>query len=291
MAQSDHLTRFRVANYIQLMRLDKPIGIYLLLWPTLWALWFAARGVPDLATLVIFVAGVVVMRCAGCVINDYADRNFDGEVARTRTRPLADGRVAPRHALALFAALCTIAFSLVLMTNRLTILLSIVGVVLAAGYPFAKRFTHWPQVVLGAAFGWCIPMAYAAQSNSLPSEAWLLFAANLCWTVAYDTQYAMVDRDDDLRIGVKSTAILFGRHDRTIIGLLQLLAIALLAVCGVHAALRWPIYLSLACAALLFGYQQWLMRTRDRDACFVAFKHNHWVGATLFAGIAVALAL
>ena len=280
----------RAANYIALMRLDKPIGIYLLLWPTLWALWLAAHGLPDLRVLAIFVIGVVLMRSAGCVINDYADRHFDGAVARTRDRPLAAGRISGREALTLFAALTCASFVLVLFTNTLTISLSFAGAALAAGYPFAKRFTHLPQVVLGAAFGWCIPMAYAAQANALTMEAWLLFVANLCWTVAYDTEYAIVDRDDDLRIGIKSTAILFGSYDRAAIGALQFMSLMLLAYCGVRAQLHWPFHLSLVGAAVLFGYQQWLIRANDRDACFVAFKHNHFVGATVFIGIALGFA-
>ena len=269
------------------MRLDKPIGIYLLLWPTLWALWLAARGVPDLRVLAVFVTGVVVMRSAGCVINDYADRKIDAEVARTRARPLAAGRVTPHEAIALFAALTTTAFALVLLTNRLTVALSAGGVALATAYPFAKRFTHLPQVVLGAAFGWSIPMAFSAQSNALPAQAWLLFAANLCWTVAYDTLYAMVDRDDDRLIGVKSTAILFGPFDRAFIGLLQVATLTILGFCGPRWALHWPFYASLGVVAALFGYQQWLIRVRDREACFRAFKHNHYVGAAVFSGIAL----
>ena len=280
--------RARWPDFAALMRLDRPVGIYLLLWPTLWALWLAAGGMPRLDVLLIFVLGVIVMRSAGCVINDYADREFDGSVERTRARPLATGRVAPREALVLFVVLCAIAFTLVLFTNALAIQLSFAGAALATLYPFSKRVTHLPQFVLGAAFGWCIPMAYAAQANALTTEAWLLFTANLFWTVAYDTEYAMVDRDDDLRIGVKSTAILFGRFDRAAVALLQVLAIATLAWVGQRMALPGAYWVSLVVASGLLAYQQWLIRHRDRDACFAAFKHNNYVGMAVFLGIAIA---
>ena len=289
MSHSSLASPSRVWDYVALMRLDKPIGIYLLLWPTLWALWLAARGLPDPKVLAIFVAGVVLMRSAGCVINDLADRNFDGEVARTRHRPLVTGRVSAGAAMVLLCVLCTLAFALVLLTNWLTIALSVAAAVLAGVYPFAKRYTHLPQVVLGAAFGWSIPMAFAAQSNALPAAGWLLFAANLCWTVAYDTQYAMVDREDDRRIGVKSTALLFGRFDRLIIAFLQLATLALLGWCGAAWGLSWPFQLALGVTALLFAHQQWLIRGRDRDACFAAFRQNHFAGAAVFTGIALAL--
>jgi 4-hydroxybenzoate polyprenyltransferase len=212
----------RAPDFARLMRIDRPIGTLLLLWPTLWALWFAAGGLPDPGVLAIFVLGVAVMRAAGCVINDYADRNIDGAVARTRDRPLATGAVAPREALRLFAALCALALLLVLLTNRLTVLLALGAAALATLYPFAKRYTHLPQVVLGAAWAWAVPMAFAAQTGSVPPASWALFAGVLLWTVAFDTYYAMVDRDDDLRIGVKSTAILFGEDDLLVIGILQL---------------------------------------------------------------------
>lgn len=271
--------------YALLMRLHRPIGILLLLWPTLWGLWFASAGRPDLHVLAVFVLGTVLMRSAGCVINDYADRGFDPYVERTRERPLATGRVTPRAALVLFVALCLGAFALVLTLNRLTILLSIVGAFLAATYPFLKRYTHLPQFYLGAAFGWSIPMAFAAQTGAVPALAWWLFAANVCWAVAYDTAYAMVDRDDDLRIGVKSTAILFGRYDRLLIGACHAAALALLTVAGV-LDMRGPLYYAgLAGAAALALQQQWLVRARERDGCFRAFLANNRFGAAIFLGL------
>jgi 4-hydroxybenzoate polyprenyltransferase len=281
----------RVRDYALLMRLNRPIGILLLLWPTLWGLWFAARGLPDMRLLAIFVAGVVLMRSAGCVINDYADRGFDPHVERTRERPIAAGRVQPREALVLFAALCAAAFALVLLTNRLTVLLALGGAALATTYPFLKRVTHLPQFWLGAAFGWGIVMAFAAQTQTVPPLAWWLFAANVCWSVAYDTAYAMVDRDDDLRVGVKSTAILFGRYDRLMIGLFHVAALALLALAGYRAGLGILYYLGLAAAAGFAGYQQYLMRSRSRDGCFRAFLNNNWFGAAVFAGLALAYAI
>ncbi len=279
----------RWPDFAALMRLDRPVGIYLLLWPTLWALWLAADGVPRLGVLVIFVLGVCVMRSAGCVINDYADRHFDAHVERTRNRPLATGRVSPREALILFGCLCAVAFALVLCTNTLTILLSTVGVALATLYPFAKRVTHLPQVVLGTAFGWCIPMAWAAQAGELSSQAWLLFAANLLWTVAYDTEYAMVDRVDDLQIGVKSTAILFADCDRIAVGTLHALALALLLLIGWQSALRTTYFLGIGVAAALVLRQMWMIRKRDRAACLQAFKDNNYVGMAVFAGLALSL--
>ncbi|MEQ8231117.1 MAG: 4-hydroxybenzoate octaprenyltransferase [Gammaproteobacteria bacterium] len=279
----------RLALYARLTRLHKPIGTLLLLWPTLWALWLAAGGVPRLDVLAIFVAGTLLMRSAGCVINDYADRHFDGHVERTRERPLATGAVSEREALVLFAVLVTLAAALVLLTNRLTILLAFGGVALAVTYPFAKRHTHLPQVHLGAAFGWAVPMAFAAQLDALPPLAWLTFCATLLWAVIYDTEYAMVDRDDDLRIGIKSTAILFGRHDRLVIGVLQVIMLLNLALIGQAAALGWPWYGGIAIAAALFGYQQWLMRERARRACFAAFMNNNWVGGIIFAGLVLSL--
>jgi len=275
----------RLRQYALLTRLHRPIGILLLLWPTLWALWFASPGRPNLYVLTVFVLGVVLMRSAGCVINDYADRAVDAHVARTRDRPLAAGRVTPREALALFATLCLIAFALVLTLNRLTILLSVAGVLLAASYPFLKRYTHLPQVYLGIAFGWSIPMAFAAQTGNVAPLAWLVFAANVCWCMAYDTAYAMIDRDDDVRIGVKSTAILFGRFDRAAIGLLHALTLVLLALAG-FAAARGPLYYAgLVVAAGFAVYQQWLIRHRVRDACFQAFLDNQHFGAAVFAGL------
>jgi len=277
----------RLRDYAQLMRLDRPIGILLLLWPTLWGLWFAGDGRPDWRAFAVFVAGVVLMRSAGCVINDYADRDFDPHVARTRERPIAAGRVRPREALALFAALCLVAFALVLTLNRLTILLSLAGAFLAASYPFLKRWTHLPQFYLGVAFGWGIPMAFAAQTGTVPALAWVLFAANVCWSVAYDTAYAMVDRDDDVRIGVKSTAILFGVYDRYFIALFHALALGLLAVAGLMAARGFLYYVGLAAALGFAFYQQILIRDRARDGCFQAFLDNNRFGAAVFAGLAL----
>jgi 4-hydroxybenzoate polyprenyltransferase len=277
----------KLKDYAQLMRLHRPIGILLLLWPTLWALWIAGQGRPDLPVFVVFVLGVVLMRSAGCVINDYADRDFDPHVERTRDRPVAAGRVSPREALALFTVLCLIAFALVLTLNRLTILLSFAGAFLAATYPFLKRYSHLPQFYLGMAFGWGIPMAFAAQTGGVPGLAWILFAANIFWAVAYDTAYAMVDREDDLRVGVKSTAILFGRHDRAMIFAFHIVTIALLALTGALAGLGLGYYAGLMVASGFALYQQWLMRQRGRDGCFRAFLNNNWFGAAVFAGLLI----
>ena len=274
--------------YARLMRLDKPIGIYLLLWPTLWALWIAGEGKPDLLVLGVFVLGVVLMRSAGCVINDYADRNIDPHVARTCKRPVASGEVTPREALILFGVLCMLAFALVLLMNPLTVYLSFVAVALAALYPFMKRYTNLPQVVLGAAFGWAVPMAFAAQTGEVPRVAWLLFVATVLWTTAYDTMYGMVDREDDLKIGVKSTAILFGESDRVVIAVLQLLALGALVLAGQAASLDGYYYFGLALAAGLVLYQQYLIREREPAACFKAFLNNHWFGAAVFSGIVLA---
>jgi len=271
--------------YSRLMRIDKPIGTLLLLWPTLWALWLSDMGVPPLSVLVVFVLGVFVMRAAGCVINDFADRKVDGFVKRTAGRPLPSGAVSEKEAKILFALLGLLAFALVLTMNLMTILLSFGGLALAWCYPFMKRYTHLPQVVLGAAFGWAIPMAWAAVSESLPLECWLVFLANICWTVAYDTQYAMVDRDDDIKIGVKSTAILFGRYDKLIIGLLQLATLGLLALVGLLMQLNAFFYWSLLGAAALFLYQQKLIVRRERDACFQGFLNNNYVGLVVFIGV------
>jgi len=267
------------------MRLNRPIGIFLLMWPMLWALWIASEGSPDLLVLVVFASGVVLMRSAGCVINDYADRNFDPHVERTRDRPIAAGRVRPKEALALFAVLCLAAFGLVLLMNRLTVMLSFVGVALAALYPFMKRFTHLPQVFLGMAFGWAVPMAFAAQTGDVPKVAWLLFVATVLWATAYDTIYGMVDREDDLKIGVKSTAILFGEADRAIIATIQLLLLAALLMVGQTAGLGGYYYFGLLLAAGLALYQQYLIRERDPGACFQAFLNNNWFGAAVFSGI------
>jgi 4-hydroxybenzoate polyprenyltransferase len=281
------VTAERLRDYARLMRLDRPIGILLLLWPVLWALWIAGAGQPALPVLLVFVAGVALMRSAGCVINDYADRDFDPLVERTRDRPIAAGRVRPNEALVLFVVLALSAFALVLFMNRLTILLSFVGAVLAASYPFMKRWTSLPQFYLGAAFGWGVPMAFAAQTGGVPAEAWILFGATLCWAVAYDTAYAMVDRKDDIRVGVKSTAILFGRADRPMIALFHALTLMLLAWAGARAGLGPAYYTGLLLAAGLAGWQQWLIRTRTRDGCFRAFLDNNRFGAVIFAGLAL----
>ena len=275
----------RLYQYYLLTRLHKPIGILLLLWPTLWALWLAAEGMPGLPILLVFVLGVVLMRSAGCVINDYADRAFDPQVRRTRERPLATGRVSPREALIVFALLCLTAFALVLTLNRLTLYYSVGAMVLAAVYPFTKRYTHLPQVVLGAAFGWAIPMAFAAVQDGVPKLAWLLFTVNVLWATAYDTFYAMVDRDDDLKIGVKSTAILFGEADLLVIGVLQALVLAGLVLVGRMADLGLFFYLGLLVAAGLALYQQYLARQRAPSGCFDAFLNNNWFGAAVFAGV------
>ncbi|WP_105255813.1 4-hydroxybenzoate octaprenyltransferase [Pseudoalteromonas sp. T1lg75] len=276
-------------HYQQLMRTDKPIGTLLLLWPTLWALWLAAEGWPDLELIVIFSAGVFVMRSAGCVINDFADRKVDGAVARTQARPLAAGKVSAGEALSLFVLLVIMAFMLVLLLNWQTIALSFAALALAACYPFMKRYTHLPQVVLGAAFSWAIPMTYMATLETVPMQAWLLFVANLLWTVAYDTLYAMVDRDDDVKIGIKSTAILFGRFDLAMVALLNALFMAILVYIGYSAKLAWPYWLGLLVAALLLLRQLYLSRQRDRDACFAAFLNNHYVGMAIFIGLAISL--
>ncbi|MDH5692863.1 MAG: 4-hydroxybenzoate octaprenyltransferase [Gammaproteobacteria bacterium] len=277
----------RLKQYALLMRLDKPVGILLLLWPTLWALWLAADGIPHIAVLVVFTTGVLLMRSAGCVINDYADRDIDGHVQRTQNRPLAQGKIPPKEALLLFVTLCLTAFAMVLTMNWLTIALSFGGALLAAIYPFMKRYTHLPQVVLGAAFAWSIPMGFAAQTGTVEPIAWVLFFISLMWTVAYDTMYAMVDREDDLKIGVKSTAILFGDADRVIIGLLQALTLAGLFVVGQHQGLGVFYYSGLAVGTALAIYQQTLIRNRERQQCFKAFLNNNWFGAIVFAGIAL----
>lgn len=273
--------------YARLMRLDKPVGIYLLLWPTLWALLMAAQGLPPLDIGIIFVAGVIVMRSAGCVINDYADRKVDGSVKRTAQRPLATGEVTAKQALQLFAALIAMAFVLVLFLNWQTIALSVVALLLASSYPFMKRYTHLPQVVLGAAFGWAIPIAFMAVLETVPFYAWWLFVANLLWTVAYDTMYAMVDRDDDLQIGVKSTAILFGKNDVLIVMSLQALALGILACIGVAINATWPYYAAIAFSALLCVRQYQLIKRRQREGCFTAFLENHYVGLAITIGTAL----
>ncbi len=277
----------RLHQYFLLTRLNRPIGIFLLLWPTLWAVWIAGRGQPDLLVLLVFILGVVLMRSAGCVINDYADRNIDPHVTRTQLRPLASGLVTTREAITLFIVLCLVAFMLVLLMNRLTIYLSFVAAALAIIYPFMKRYTHLPQVVLGMAFGWSIPMAFAAQTGSIPKEAWLLFVINVIWSVIYDTMYAMVDREDDLKAGVKSTAILFGDADKFLIGVLQVMMIMGLYMLGQQLKLGFSYYLAVCTAAGLFVYQQLLIKDRDATACFRAFLNNNWLGAAIFVGIAL----
>lgn len=277
----------RLLQYVFLMRLHRPIGILLLLWPTLWALWIASEGRPDPLVLLVFLLGVILMRSAGCVINDYADRDFDPHVVRTRDRPIAAGKVSSKEALVLFAVLCLSAFLLVLLMNRLTILMSFAGVILAATYPFMKRYTHLPQVFLGAAFGWAVPMAFAAQTGSVPKVAWLLFISTVVWATIYDTMYGMVDREDDIKIGVKSTAILLGESDKRVLGLLQVLFFSSLLLIGTETGLHTYYFLGLLLAAGLAVYQQYLIRDRDPKLCFQAFLNNSWLGAAVFAGIAL----
>ncbi|MDN3615496.1 MAG: 4-hydroxybenzoate octaprenyltransferase [Vibrio gallaecicus] len=274
--------------YWQLTRMDRPIGTLLLLWPTLWALVIAAEGMPSINVLIVFILGVFLMRSAGCVINDFADRKVDGHVKRTKNRPLPSGVVTSKEAIGLFLFLAVVSFLLVLTMNPLTVKLSFAGIGLAFIYPFMKRFTHLPQLFLGLAFSWAIPMAWAAQTNELPSIVWFIFAINALWTIAYDTQYAMVDRDDDLKIGIKSTAILFGRFDKLTIGLLQLITLAMLIALGMHYQLGDSFYWSLLVVGSLFVYQQHLMRHRDRDLCFQAFLNNNYVGMAITAGLLVA---
>lgn len=276
-------------SYIQLMRLDKPIGSFLLLWPTLWALFLASNGMPDVKILFIFILGVVFMRSAGCVINDYADRHIDGKVKRTSQRPLATGAVSEKEAKILFVLLILLSFFLVLQLNLYAIVLSVAAAVLAFIYPFMKRYTHLPQLFLGAAFGWSIPMAYGATAASLPLSCWLLFLANLAWTIAYDTQYAMVDRDDDLRIGVKSTAILFAEYDNKIIALLQIATLAILVYLGVEQQLSNGYFIGLLPALACFIYQCRLTKRRMREECFKAFLNNNYVGMWIFIAILVGI--
>jgi 4-hydroxybenzoate polyprenyltransferase len=279
--------RDRLPHYFRLMRLHRPIGILLLLWPMLWALWLAGQGSPSSVVVLVFLAGTFFMRSAGCVINDYADRDFDGHVERTRDRPLVNGDVAPRQALVLFVVLVLCAALLLLATNRLTAALAVPGVILAISYPYAKRYTYLPQLHLGAAFGWAVPMAFAAQTATLPPLTWLVFCAAVVWAVIYDTEYAMVDRDDDIKLGIKSTAILFDENDRTFIGGLQVLMMFNLHLIGKQGALLWPYSVAIIVVACLFAYQQYLIRQRDRAGCFAAFRNNNWVGAVIFLGIAL----
>lgn len=277
--------RTRLDAYYRLIRLHKPIGIFLLMWPALWALWLAGDGHPPWQVVLIFVAGVVLMRSAGCAINDFADRHLDGHVARTNTRPLAQGLITPAEAVAVFVLLSLGAFALVLMLNWQTIAMSVVAVALAMVYPFMKRFTHVPQLFLGAAFGWAVPMAFTAINGSVPDYAWVLFGAAVIWALIYDTQYAMVDREDDLKIGIKSTAILFGSWDRLVVGLLQLLMLLTLIWVGLAAERGAAYFAGVAVAAGLAGYQQWLMRAREPARCFEAFLNNNYFGMAVFIGL------
>lgn len=277
----------RLQPYWQLTRMNRPIGILLLLWPTLTALWIAAGGFPDIKILLIFIAGVVLMRAAGCAINDYADRHIDGQVWRTENRPLATGTLTAKQAVLTFVTLALVAFILVLQLNNFTIALSLIAVLLAAIYPFMKRFTYLPQLVLGMAFGWAIPMAFAAQTNALPAIVWWLFVANIVWTTMYDTFYAMADREDDLQAGVKSTAILFGKYDLLIQALLQLGYLLIMVMIGLQLQLGMMFYLGLLIAAMLFIYQLRLSKHRERNACLQAFLNNNWVGAVVFFSIVV----
>jgi 4-hydroxybenzoate polyprenyltransferase len=280
----------RLTEYEKLMRLDKPIGILLLAWPTLWGLWLSSAGSPDILVLWVFVIGVVLMRSAGCVVNDYADRKFDPHVERTKNRPLAAGRVSEKEALILAGVLALSAFVLILpLQNWLLIELSVAAAFLAASYPYTKRFLAIPQAYLGIAFGFGIPMAYAAHLDSIPSIAWVLMAANVFWAVAYDTEYAMVDRDDDLKIGIKTSAITFGRHDITAIIICYGITLALLGYVGWKLHLYWPYYLGLAAAAGVAAYHYTLIRERDPARCFKAFLHNNWFGAAVFAGFIAGL--
>ena len=274
--------------YLQLIRFNRPIGTYLLLWPTLWALWFAAKGIPDLNILLIFSLGVFVMRSAGCAINDFADRKIDGHVKRTKNRPLATGKISAKEALMVFAVLSLVAFVLVLQLNLSTILLSTVALLLAASYPFTKRFHSLPQVHLGAAFAWAVPMAFTAITGETPPLiAWLLFVTTMLWTTAYDTIYGMVDRDDDLKLGMKSTAILFGDKDKLIVGILQILTIILLLMIGYLASRGWIYYAGITAAIGFFIYQQKLIKEREPQACFQAFLNNHWLGMVVFIAVAM----
>jgi 4-hydroxybenzoate polyprenyltransferase len=277
----------KTSALLQLIRFDRPIGTLLLLWPTLWALWLAAKGVPDYHLLAIFIAGTFLTRSAGCIVNDLADRDLDGAVARTKARPLVTGAVTVVEAITLFVGLLLVALVLVLFTNKLTIMLSLIAVVLASSYPFMKRYTHLPQLVLGAAFSWGIPMAFAAQRDALPPAMWLIYFGNLLWTTAYDTAYAMVDREDDLKVGIKSSAILFGHYDRVMIAILQMASLLCLYLAGLAFDLGIYYNTSLIVAAVLFGYQQYLIRDRHPEACLKAFLHNNWVGMVIFAGVAI----
>ena len=275
----------RLQQYYLLMRMDRPIGTWLLLWPTFWALWIAAEGIPDFDIMAVFALGVFIMRSAGCVINDYADRNIDKHIERTKNRPITSGKVSPKEALGLFSFCIAIAFFLVLFLNIYTILLSIVALLLAAIYPFMKRYTHYPQIILGMAFSWAIPMGFAAQLNHIPEVAWILYLVTIFWIVSYDTMYAMADREEDLKIGVKSTAIIFADNDKLIIAMLQVIF-----TLGMYAV-AWMVqgglffYLGITASIVLSVFQQYLIRNRDPKPCFQAFLNNHWLGLLIFIGI------
>jgi 4-hydroxybenzoate polyprenyltransferase len=284
-------SRLVLSASVNLMRLNRPIGIFLVLWPTLWALWIASAGVPQWELLFIFILGAIVMRSAGCVINDFADRNIDGYVGRTKNRPLITGELSTTFALTLFAVLISIALGLVLLTNTMTVLTAIGALGLTAIYPYMKRHTYLPQVVLGAAFAWAIPMAFAAVTENLPNNMWTLYIAVVLWTVVYDTFYAMIDREDDLKIGVKSTAILFAENDRIISAVLQGFILVILLSLGGSFDLKWPYYLSIVATSGLFAYQQYRIRERSPEGCFEAFLNNNWVGMVIFAGIASSYAV
>jgi len=277
----------RARQYWLLARFDRPIGILILLWPALWALWVASNGKPDMLVFTVICSGVIIMRAAGCVINDYADRDFDPHVERTKQRPIAAGNVSPKEALLFFLVLIACAFALVLLLNIYTILLSFVGAFLAASYPFMKRYTQLPQAYLGIAFGWAVPMSFSAQINAIPMVAWLMYIAVILWALVYDTMYAMVDKDDDLKIGVKSTAILFGKYDRHIMAVLQIIILGLLIVIGILQHNGWAYYMGVMCAAGLSVYQQHLIFHRDKVLCFKAFLNNNWFGLAIFMGLLV----
>ncbi len=282
-----HIWQARIKEYGLLMRVDKPIGTLLLLWPTLWALWLANKGVPPVSLIVIFTLGVFFTRSAGCVINDFADRHFDGKVERTKNRPLATGRVSEKEAIILFLVLSLLAFGLVLFLNKYTIVLSFIAIVIVTIYPFMKRVTYFPQVVLGSAFSMSIPMAFAASNNEVPLQAWLLYVANLLWVLAYDTLYGMVDKKDDLKIGVKSTAILFGEADLAIVGLIQGFFLFGMIMVGSRFNLNFWYFIGLLVASALIAWQLHHCRKKQRKNCFSAFINNNWVGAVIFVGILI----
>lgn len=275
-------------HYLKLIRFDRPIGTYLLLWPTLWALWIASSGTPDLTLLVIFILGVFLMRSAGCAINDYADRNFDADVNRTEQRPLATGAITANEAIGVFVVLAIASFILALQLNWLTISMSFVALALAASYPFMKRIHMLPQVHLGITFGWAIPMAHTAVHNQLPDLSnWLIFFTAVIWTTAYDTMYGMADREEDIKLGLKSTAILFGNNDKLIVGIMQFIVVIMLTCVGLLQSLGGFYYLSIVLASTFFVYQQYLIRDREPVPCFHAFLNNNWFGLVVFIGIAL----